>query len=120
MKINHLKYLINAEQILIQHLSSFITKSELSETLSQFLIEFINGVRLYVRYNAFGEYGYQILVYDRKIPFYRFDNFDDHWNISTKPHHLHIGDEPAIDSPMVGDPEKDMIELIDFLKKTVL
>jgi len=76
-----------------------------------------SGVVIYIRYNEYGEYGYQIKYSPRKNDFLRFDNFDDRWDVSTKPHHFHQGNVKVISSPMSGDPNHDIPILVKFIKK---
>ncbi len=52
----------------------------------------------------------------------RFDNFDDRWDVNTRPHHFHIrGLKSTIESPMLGEPNHDIpiiLKLIqDYRKK---
>ena len=48
----------------------------------------------------------------------RYDNFDDKWRVSTKPHHIHSKfNDTVIESPMIGNPKHDMPILIRILKK---
>ncbi len=41
-------------------------------------IYFKNGIYLYIRYNDFGEYSYQIMVSQDKYDRICYDNYDDH------------------------------------------
>jgi len=52
----------------------------------------------------------------------RFDNFDEFWAVSTRPHHYHLRNKKdAIESPMIGDPQHDIPLLIKYilLKKQI-
>ena len=72
---------------------------------------------LYIRYNDFSEYSYQLNYSRNKYARIRYDNYDKHWKISTTPHHLHErGKMSAIESPMKGIPIEDMQVLITILK----
>ena len=71
---------------------------------------------VYIQYN--NEYPYSIIYSRLEQNFCRFDNYDKLWDVSSKPHHLHQrGAFFAIESPMIGNPEQDMIELCKFLRK---
>lgn len=48
---------------------------------------------------------------------YRFDNYDDRWNVPTHPNHFHPRyDKSGSSSPMTGDPDHDMILFCEFIK----
>ncbi|MHA1917045.1 MAG: toxin-antitoxin system TumE family protein [Candidatus Ranarchaeia archaeon] len=42
-----------------------------------------------MRYNDFDEYSYQIMFSHKSLDRARFDNYDDKWKVSTRPHHFH-------------------------------
>ena len=110
--------LIEARKIILQTLQSEIIQTELNTSIYQLKIIFSQGSILYIRYNEYNEYGYQLIITKRKGDFVRFDNFDDRWPVSTKPHHFHSRyDNPVVDSPMTGDPKQDIPNLIQFLKE---
>ena len=52
-----------------------IIEDELNESLSQLKIVLDSGIIIYIKYNQFGEYGYQIIHSRKKNDFSRFDNF---------------------------------------------
>ena len=64
--ISHLLILRKARILLINFLSDKIKIDELSEDLSQLKITLKSGLILYIRYNVFGEYGYQIIFFSAK------------------------------------------------------
>ena len=114
--ISHISYLRKARILLIDLLSNDVIKDELNESISQLKIVLNSGVTIYIRYNEFGEYGYQIIYSPQKDDFSRFDNFDDRWDVATKPHHFHKkGSRIAIASPMLGNPNHDMPILAKYL-----
>ena len=52
----------------------------------------------------------------------RFDNYDDRWEVITRPHHFHIrGLKSIIESSMLGKPNHDIPILLkmilDYSKK---
>ena len=73
------------------------------------------GFRLYIRYNDYGEYSYQLIFSQKPNDRLRFDNYDNVWKVSTHPHHFHQrGEKNAIESPMTGDPNHDIPILIKY------
>ncbi|WP_371804106.1 toxin-antitoxin system TumE family protein [Candidatus Lokiarchaeum ossiferum] len=114
--IDHLAYLQKARTILLEILQNQIVEDEFHESISQLKLVLNSGVRVYIKYNQFGEYGYQILHSYEKNDFSRFDNFDDHWDVKSRPHHHHLkGGLEVIQSPMRGSPENDMPILVKYL-----
>ena len=50
----------------------------------------------------------------------RFDNYDNVWDVPTRPHHFHIrGMESVIERPMIGIPEKDIPNLFKSIFKSL-
>jgi len=81
------------------------------------IIHFKMGFTLYIQYNDFNEYSYHIQFTQKPNDFIRYDNYDDRWNVKTKPHHLHQRwKKEAITSPMQGKPEMDIPILIKIIK----
>ena len=112
--------LINARRFIFQALQKEIINSELDHSIYQLKILFSQGTVLYIRYNKYDEYAYQVIFSKRKGDWIRYDNFDDIWSVSTKPHHFHSRyNKPIMESRMIGDPEHDMPKLIEFLKETL-
>ena len=73
-----------------------------------------NGILIYIVYNNHNQYSYSIIYSQSKFDQKRFDNYDDRWDVSTRPHHFHMrGNNEVIDSPMNGYPEHDMGVLVD-------
>jgi len=116
--ISPISYLVKARVLLLDSLGEEVILDELNETLSQLKIKLKSGIIIYIKYNEFGEYGYQIIFSSQKGDFSRFDNFDDRWEVSTKPHHFHIrGKNIVVASPMLGKPDNDIPILIRYIKK---
>ncbi|MHA1273429.1 MAG: toxin-antitoxin system TumE family protein [Promethearchaeota archaeon] len=114
---DHILLLQRARKILINLLDIEIILEELDYHLSQLKIILKSGITIYIKYNEFEEYGYQIVFSPQKNDFSRFDNFDDRWNVSTKPHHFHDKNKNrVIESPMIGEPEHDMPILVNYIK----
>nr|MDO8110652.1 DUF6516 family protein [Candidatus Sigynarchaeota archaeon] len=82
---------------------------------------FRDGIVLYIRYNDHNQYSYSILFSGSELDRCRFDNFDDKWNVPSKPHHFHPRSlKQGFKSQMSGDPDKDMVILCQAMKKGVL
>ena len=110
--------LIEARRILFQALQSEIIQTDLNTSIYQLKILFSQGSILFIRYNEYNEYVYQLIFSKRKGDFVRYDNFDDRCPVSTKPHHFHSRyNNPVVESPMTGDPKQDIPKLILLLKK---
>ena len=109
--------LISAKDILEQHLSKEISYLSIDFMYKQLHLVFLDGIHLYIVYNDHGEYSYSILFSKLELDRCRFDNYDDRWNISSRPHHFHPRKKKyAIESMMKGFPDQDMITLIELLK----
>ena len=83
------------------------------------MIQLKDGSILYIRYNDFVEYSYQIMFSHKPLDRVRFDNYDDRWEVSTRPHHLHPrNQEKAKESQMTGIPSHDIPLLIDYVRRS--
>ena len=72
---------------------------------------------IFIQYNDYEEYSYSIVFTSEVGDLSRFDNYDAHWEVKSKPHHYHPRFEyDPKNSPMTGNPEKDMEILCDFLR----
>ncbi len=64
-----------------------------------------------------GKYTYSILFSELELDRCRFDNYDDKWDVSSRPHHFHLSQiKGGFNSPMSGEPEFDLLLLINLLK----
>ncbi len=76
-----------------------------------------NGTDLYIRYNDHDEYSYQIIYSQKSLDRIRFDNYDAHWNVKSKPHHVHKRFEAkGSESNMNGNPVHDIPLLLKVLR----
>lgn len=117
-KINARTKLLRARELLINQFLSEIYEIILDDDRPILTIKFRKGFILYIRYNDFDEYSYQILFSQKKFDRIRYDNYDDKWNVSSKPHHFHPRNkQTALESRMIGVPEKDILVLIQILKE---
>jgi len=101
--------LIVARKILLENLLPKI-KNEYVDDERPFLeISFFKGLFLYIRYNDYEENSYQLIYSQKPLDRIRYDNYDDMWNVKSKPHHFHPkGEKIAVESPMKGDPKHDI------------
>ncbi len=110
-KLNH------ARDILLPKLINNLVCIELSEEHFTLKFLFKNGEQLYIRYNDYNEYSYQIEFSSQIGDFIRYDNFDDRWDVDTRPHHLHNRNKEVITSNMLGIPNHDMSILFGRISK---
>jgi hypothetical protein len=114
MKAN--EKLLVAKELLELNLSNKISQISIDLTYKQLHIVLIDGIHFYIVYNDHGEYSYSIIFSKLDLDRCRFDNYDDHWNVSSRPHHFHPRKtKEAIISPMYGSPDQDMIKLVELL-----
>ena len=105
--------LIIACKILLENLLPKIKNEFIDDERPVLKITFFKGLILYIRYNDYDEYSYQLIYSQKKLDRIRYDNYDDIWDVISKPHHFHPkGEKTAIESPMNGDPNYDMPILI--------
>jgi hypothetical protein len=98
-----------------------ITDITLLIELGRIKVTLTDGNVVYVQYNDFDEYAYVVRFSYIIDDICRFDNFDHNWNVSTIPHHFHPRHkDDGLDSPMTGDPEKDIYLFCHFIKSGFL
>jgi hypothetical protein len=110
-----------ARKLLLNDLLSEIKEEFIDDERPFLKITFLRGFVLYVRYNDYNEYSYQLVFSQDPLDRIRYDNYDDMWMVKSRPHHFHPKDEKtAIESLMNGDPKHDIpILLKDLLKKEI-
>ena len=98
-----------ARQIIVDELLDEIKEIIIDDERPRLKITFLKGFKVYIRYNDFGEYSYQLTFSQKVEDRTRYDNFDKKWLVTTQPHHLHPrGELKAINSPMKGEPQHDI------------
>ena len=108
--------IIAARGLLIPKILSHVQEEHVDEERPLLKITFSSGYELFIRYNDYEEYSYHVNFSTESLDRLRFDNYDDHWPVSTRPHHFHpCNEKTAKKSPMNGDPEHDMPLLMKFL-----
>ena len=107
-----------ARKLLLDRLLSEIKDEYIDDERPFLKITFFKGLVLYIRYNDYDEYSYQLIYSQEPLDRVRYDNYDDMCKVKTKPHHFHSrGDITAIESPMNGEPKHDIpILLNEFLE----
>ncbi len=111
------KILELAHNLIIQNYSKLTREIILDKERPVLKIVFNIEVILYIRYNDFEEYSYNVIFSPNPDDQMRFDNYDDRWDVNTKPHHFHIrGLESSIESPMLGEPNHDIPILINLIR----
>jgi hypothetical protein len=109
--------LSDSRELIFRDLQGEILDIELDLVIYQLKILFKTHQILYIRFNEYGEYAYQLILSKRKGDFIRWENFDKKWNVSTRPHHFHsLNGKNTLESPMIGNPQNDMPVLIQYLK----
>ncbi|MEX2679968.1 MAG: DUF6516 family protein [Candidatus Sigynarchaeota archaeon] len=117
--MNGIDKLRRAREILETELATSVISSELNARLKRFRGILRDGTTIYVQYNDHDEYIYSIFYSSQELDRVRFDNFDNLWNVPTKPHHVHPRyKEDGERSTMNGNPEIDMRILANILKNT--
>ena len=101
--------LARARDLCVLHFGKMIVRSNINLNFERYTIELADGIRINIQYNNFDEYSYSVFFSAAKDDFCRFDDYDDKWKVTTKPHHLHPRwRKDVVGSNMVGDPEHDM------------
>ncbi|KKN21471.1 hypothetical protein LCGC14_0924980 [marine sediment metagenome] len=105
-----------ARKITINNYNDYIRDIILDKDRPVLKIIFHNEIYLYLRYNDYEEYSYSTIFSPNPDDQIRFDNYDDIWDVETRPHHFHTrGLKKVIDSPMKGEPEHDIPILLTFI-----
>ncbi len=109
--------LIEAKVILEQLFDKAINFLNLNYDSRKLHIILTDGIEIYIIYNDHGQYGYNIHFSNIDLDRCRFDNYDDKWDVASRPHHFHprkkIGAES---SKMTGNPKEDLPSLYKMLK----
>ena len=106
---------MKAKSLLEGNLLHSIKSLVLKKKAKRLIIEFIDGGTLYVQYIEYGEYSYSLIFSGMSLDRCRFDNYDDLWEVPSKPHHFHARfTDDGMESEMTGDPEHDMLLLINL------
>ena len=98
-------------------LQKYIISIDLDLDAGRLMIILRNRIIIYIRYNNFQEYSYVIQFSLKQDDRVQFDNFDDRWAVSSRPHHCHPRfKREAIESKFNGTPKHDMPNLCSLVK----
>jgi hypothetical protein len=102
-----------ARKLLLLEFDSVMVEERIDPDYPVLKILFVMGFRLYIRYNPSEQYSYHIDFSKKQNNRIRFDNYDDKWEVTTRPHHKHVfGVADVVESPMNGEPTHDIPILI--------
>jgi len=109
-----------ARNIIIKDYSTLIREIILDKDRPVLKALFYNEVSFYIRYNDYGEYSYCVIFSPNPDDQMRFDNYDDIWDLKTRPHHFHVrGMQSVVDSPMRGEPNHDIPILLKYVLESI-
>ncbi|MHA1265774.1 MAG: hypothetical protein ACTSRS_11130 [Candidatus Helarchaeota archaeon] len=98
-------------------LYNYIFKIELDLDAGRLKMILKNRIIIYIRYNNFQEYSYVVQFSLKQNDRIQFDNFDDRWIVSSRPHHCHPRfKREAIESKFIGKPQFDIPLLCNLIK----
>jgi hypothetical protein len=94
-----------------------ILEKEINLRLKRVKYRLLDATLVYIQYNNHDEYSYSVIYSPSDQDLCRFDNYDQQWEVSSKPHHFHPRKiYEARKSPMKCNPMKDMEELCKFIR----
>ena len=101
-----------ARNLIIQNYSKLTREIILDKERPVLKIVFNFEVVLYIRYND-----YSVIFTPNPDDQMRFDNYDDRWDVNSKPHHFHTrGLNSTTESPMLGEPNHDIPILLKMIQ----
>lgn len=114
--MSSLQKLDKAKLLLHQYLSIHLISLKFEPKLARIHAILRDNVQLFIRYNNYDEYSYTVIYSKSSLDRCRFDNYDDRWEVTTRPHHFHPRKKKiGIQSPMIGNPEKDIQTLCELI-----
>ncbi len=109
--------ILEAFDLINMGLRGLISETELDEDTGRLRVKLNSGIAVFIRYNNYNQYSYVVLFSSQKLDRIRFDNFDDRWEVTSKPNHTHPRyQEKTIESPFKGIPSKDIRLLCNLLR----
>ncbi len=106
-----------AKEMLEKELISKLQNLTLYSNLERLKITLKDGTIIFIQYNNYNEYSYSIIFSSLELDRIRFDNYDKGWDINSKPNHYHPRKERiGKSSPMIGNPQKDMLILTEIIQ----
>ena len=115
--MSSIKKLNRAKSILQECLSILLKTLNFEPKLARIHVILRDNVQLFIRYNNYNEYNYSIIFSKIELDRCWFDNYDDRWDVSTRPHHFHPRKKNiVIASKMKGNPDDDIPYLCELIK----
>jgi len=109
--------LLEAKMLLEQLLNKEINSLNLNQDSRKLHLILTDGIEIYIIYNNHDQYGYTILFSNLDLDRCRFDNYDDKWDVDSRPHHFHPRKKIEVESSkMTGEPKNDIQYLYKLLK----
>lgn len=106
-----------ARHLLERLIDDLIVSLSINMDFKRLYILLNDGVEIYIVYNDYDEYSYSIIFSKLILDRCRFDNYDNLWDVSSRPHHFHPRNKKeATSSVMIGDPDSDMPLLCKYMK----
>ena len=96
--LSRITNLSSALTIIQSELKNLIQSIDLDSNLGSIKCVLNDSSILFIRYNNYNEYSYNLIFSNIKYDRVRFDNFDDTWNVSTRPNHFHPRNSNGFDS----------------------
>ncbi|MCE7736536.1 MAG: hypothetical protein GPJ54_16765 [Candidatus Heimdallarchaeota archaeon] len=116
--MNALQKILEAQSLLVEKLGSTIKSMTLNKRGKELKVILLSGIAVYIVYNNYDQYSYSIVYTQSKYDRLRYDNFDNRWDVVSRPHHLHPrGSKTAKESSMTGTPSLDIAQVIQILNE---
>jgi hypothetical protein len=115
--VSYEELILEAYDIILRELRGFISETDLDEDTGRLRIRLKSGITVFIRYNNYNQYSYVVMFSSQTLDRIRYDNFDDRWNVASKPNHTHPRyKEKATNSPFSGTPAIDIPILCNLLR----
>lgn len=108
--------LLQAMDLFENACAAIIIEKEINNRMKRVKFRLVNGAMVFIQYNNYNQYSYSLIFSPHEQDLCRFDNYDQTWAVSSSPHHFHPRHQfDAIESPMQGDPIKDIPLFCTFI-----
>ncbi len=119
--MSSLKKLDKAKLLLHQHLPIILKTINFEPKLARIHVILRDNVQIFIRHNNYGEYSYTIVFSKTELDRCRYDNYDDRWEVYSRPHHFHSRKRlEAISSKMTGNPDHGIPLLCKIIQSGVI
>lgn len=110
------KKVLIAQRILQKKLGLLIVSITLDKEDPSLAVKLKDGARIYIQWNDHDQYSYSILFSEITLDRIRLDNYDNKWQVPSRPHHFHPRfSKEGFSSPMHGEPKLDLIFFCDLI-----